>query len=222
MRNRRARRSCPRGTRSRRSDPRCRRAAGACRSRATRPARRSWRTATTRLALSSASAITSATTPTQNASRSGGSSSASAPSQIDTAPPATNIPIAATSAQSSGRGGSRRVDRIGRAAARAHGEEQDRLVRGVGDGVEGLREQRRASGQRRGRPPWRSRPSCSPPARRARWPGSARPRRCAAGGRRTRGRGCPDGRGTTPGAPPSSRRMRAGAVQLTRPTSFRS
>ena len=52
-----------------------------------------------RLSPSSTSAITSTATPTQNASSSGGWMSARMPSQIETAPPTTNMPIAASSAQ---------------------------------------------------------------------------------------------------------------------------
>ncbi len=55
--------------------------------------------ATVRLTESSTSAITSTMTPAQNASSSGGSISARTPSQIESAPPMTNIPTAASSAQ---------------------------------------------------------------------------------------------------------------------------
>ena len=72
-------------------------------SRRVMPNRVAWRLsvriATRRLVPSSASAITSTVTPIQNASSSGGWMSALSPSQIDTAPPTTNMPIAASSAQ---------------------------------------------------------------------------------------------------------------------------
>ena len=60
---------------------------------------RSSRTATVRLMPSKMMAITRTVTPTQNASSSRGWTSALMPSQIDTAPPTTNIPTAASSAQ---------------------------------------------------------------------------------------------------------------------------
>ena len=96
---RRARRSCPRGRPSPPSGPGDSRSSSRtdCRRRAA--CMRSWRSATTRLSPSRTSAITRTATPTQKASSSGGCTSARMPSQIDTAPPTTNIPMAASSAQ---------------------------------------------------------------------------------------------------------------------------
>ena len=53
----------------------------------------------TALGANTAIAITSTATPAQNASSPRGFTSARTPSQIETAPPTTNIPMAASSAQ---------------------------------------------------------------------------------------------------------------------------